>query len=310
MWDKGNDSLAAKIGRDLVDPSVPVSDILRKAKVLGHLLKNDEFSRWVNAELEGYETADAVPDYRKLGPSTLGRFGGPLNRTITQEIPLSYLPDNLHALTEPVGIGMGVKAIEAAAAEAATEDNHQVPWPPEAVVQARGHIRMTGGFELVHAWRPFSKVQMEEILDQVRNRLLEFLLQLQQIDPKVMKSEAAIVAVSGDQVQNTFNTAIFGKGNIVAAGIGVTQAVTQVKTKDPNSLLSHLRSHECPEDALAELQSALAEDGERPREQLGDAVKSWLGRTTVKALDGAWKVGVEVAPSLLKEALFQYYGWK
>lgn len=309
MWDKESGSLAAQIGRDLLDSGIPISDILRKAKVLASLLKNDEFKRWVDAELKGYDTADDVPDFRKLGPTSLGKFAGPLGQTVTQEIPLSLLPDSLRLFTEPLGIGTSVKEIEASAAAAATNDNHQVPWPPEAVVLARDHVRMTSRFVLVHAWRPFSKAQMEGILDQVRNRLLDFLLQLEQIDPEVMNSEAAIRAVSGDKVQNTFYTTILGGQNIVATGTDFRQVVTQVKTNDQNSLLDHLRSLGCPEDALEDLQTALAQDGERPREQLGDAVKSWIGRMTVKAIEGAWKVGLDIAPSLLKEELFRYYGW-
>ena len=309
MWDKDSDSFAAKIGRDLLDSNVPISDILRKAKVLASLLKNDEFTRWVDAELKGYGTADDLPDYRNLEPMSLGTFHGPLGRTVQKEIPLSFLPDKLRHFTEPTKLGTGVKAIEASTAEAAKNDSHHFPWPPEAVILARDHVRITGGFVLVHAWQPFSRVQMEGILDQVRNRLLDFLLQLQQIDPEVMKSEAAIQAVSSDRVQHTFNTTILGGGNIVAAGTDFSQVVTQVKAKDRNSLVGHLRGLGCAEESLEELQTALAQDGERPREQLGDAVKSWVGRMAVKTIDGAWKVGIDIAPSLLKEALFRYYGW-
>ena len=309
MWDEDSGSLAAKIGRDLVDSSIPISDILRKAKVLASLLKNNEFKRWVDAELKGYDTADDVPDYRKLEPASLGTFAGPRRQTVTQEIPLSVLPDSFRQLTEPLGIETSVKEIEASAAEAAKNDNHQIPWPPEAVIFARDHVRMTSGFMLVHAWRPFSKARMEGILDQVRNRLLDFLLQLEQIEPEVMKSEAAIRAVSGDKVQNTFNTTILGGGNIVATGTGFRQDITQVKTEDQNSLLDHLRSLGCPEDALEDLRTALTQDGARSQEQLGDAVKSWFGRMTVRTIEGTWKVGLDVAPSLLKEALFRYYGW-
>ena len=309
MWDKDNDSLAAKIGRDLVDSGVPISDILRKAKILASLLKNDEFKSWVDAELKGYDNADEVPDYRKLESDSLGTFAGPGRQSLTQAIPLSILPDSFRPLAEPLGIGISVKQIETSAAVAAKDDNHRVPWPPEAVILARPHVRMTAGFRLVHAWRPVSKAQMEGILDQVRNRLLDFLLQLQHIEPEVMKSEAALRAVSGDKVQNTFNTTILGGGNIVATGTDFRQEVTQVKANDKNSLVGHLRSHGCPEDALDELQAALAQDGERPREQLGEAVKSWFGKMTVRAMEGAWKVGIAVAPSLLKEALFRYYGW-
>ena len=176
---------------------------------------------------------------------------------------------------------------------------------------ARDHVRMDDGSVLVEAWKPLTKGQMEGILDQVRNRLLDFLLELQQIDPDVMTSEDAIRAVPQDKVQNVFNTTILGGQNVVASGTGFTQKVSQgVKVRDVRSLRDYLQNLGLPEDALAELQTALAQDGEPTRRELGDAVKSWLGKTAVKALDGTWNVARDAAMGLLQNALFSYYGWK
>ena len=51
------------------------------------------------------------------------------------------------------------------------------------------------------------------------------------------------------------------------------------------------------------------QDGERPRRELGDAVKSWLGKMAAKAVDGTWTVATSTALDLLKAALFAHYGW-
>ena len=311
MSGKDNGSLAVQIQREVVDSSIPISDILRKAKILASLLNNDGFKRWVDAELGGYDPGGDVPDYRDLQPLNRGTFSGALGQIVRNvPIPLSHLPSNLRKSAEQMAILQGVKEIETTAARSTDENSFQFQWPPEAVMAARDHVRMDDGSVLVEAWKPLTKGQLEGILDQVRNRLLDFLLELQQIDPEVMESEDAIRAVPSAKVQNIFVTKILGGQNIVATGTDFTQKVTQsVKVGDTQSLCGHLRSLGLREDAIVELQAALTQDGERPPQKLGGAVKSWLGKMAAKAVDGTWNVATNTALDLLKTALFAYYGW-
>ena len=311
MWGKRTVSLATQLQNDVVDSSVPISNTLRKAKVLASLLRNAEFMRWVDAELGGYDPSSSLPDYRTFAPLNLGTFSGPFGRIVRNaQIPVSLLPDPVREFAAKMEVAHSVREIEASAARATREDAYRFPWPPEAVILSRSHVTMDGGCELVEAWKPFTKGQMEGILDQVRNRLLDFLLELQQIDPEVMESENAVRAVPSDKVQNTFVTKILGGQNIVATGTDFTQKVTQsVKVGDTQSLCGHLRSLGLREDALVELQAALTQDGERPPQKLGGAVKSWLGKMATKAVDGTWNIATSAALDLLKTALFAYYGW-
>lgn len=64
------------------------------------------------------------------------------------------------------------------------------------------------------------------------------------------------------------------------------------------------------EEDLIELDDALGKDGARDKQSLGDNVKSWMGRMITKTIDGTWKVGTEVAATLLKNAISSYYGWE
>ena len=311
MWGNNKTSLAAQIQRDVVDSNVPISDILRKAKVLATLLRNEEFRHWIDAELGGYETGSSLPDYRTFEPLNFGTFSGPFGRVVRNvQIPVTLLPEHVREFAEKMEVAHSVKEIETSATRATKADGYQFPWPPEAVILSRGHVGMDGGGVLVEAWKPFTKGQMEGILDQVRNRLLDFLLELQQIDPEVMKSEDAIRAVPSDKVQNVFNTTILGGQNVVATGTDFTQKTTQtIEIGDAQSLCRHLRGLGLPEDSLVELRAALTQDGERPRRDLGDAVKSWLGKMAAKAVDGTWNIATSTALDLLKTALFAYYGW-
>ena len=111
-------------------------------------------------------------------------------------------------------------------------------------------------------------------------------------------------------VQNLFfQTIIQGGQNIVATGTEFTQKATQnVASGDMQSLIDHLRSIGLNNDSLAELETAIEQDGDRQKKKLGENVKSWIGKMIVKAMDGTWKVAEATAPDLLKAALSQFYG--
>jgi len=55
-----------KLIKEIQDKNIPVSDLLRKAKVLASKLDQEDFLDWVNLELAGYKDDSAYPDYRKL----------------------------------------------------------------------------------------------------------------------------------------------------------------------------------------------------------------------------------------------------
>ena len=73
--------------------------------------------------------------------------------------------------------------------------------------------------------------------------------------------------------------------------------------------MAYLESAGIERQSLAELDSALRQDGTRREKEIGEHVKSWIGKMVVKAIDGTWKVTLNAAPRLLQEALTRYYGW-
>jgi hypothetical protein len=61
--------LVRQVQAEAVDPNVPVSKLLRLAKVIATKLDQKEALKWINGELDGYMdglTKD-VPDYRRIG---------------------------------------------------------------------------------------------------------------------------------------------------------------------------------------------------------------------------------------------------
>jgi hypothetical protein len=90
-----NRDLVREIQNDILDSSIALTSILRKAKVLAYQLDNDEFKQWVSQELDGYTgDSDTVPDYRRGSTHSLGHFVGLFGSTMRNTpIPTLGLPE-------------------------------------------------------------------------------------------------------------------------------------------------------------------------------------------------------------------------
>ena len=77
-----------------VDPETDVCTLLRKCKVLSMRLGNEEFKKWVDNELIGYENKEDLPRYRILHTQSYGHFSGAFGSGIRNApIPPSCLPN-------------------------------------------------------------------------------------------------------------------------------------------------------------------------------------------------------------------------
>ncbi|MEO0541525.1 MAG: hypothetical protein AAFZ80_11770, partial [Cyanobacteria bacterium P01_A01_bin.105] len=58
-------SLVLELQRDALDSSISVLDILRKAYVVARKLDIEQFQKWIELELNGYNE-HSIPDYRSV----------------------------------------------------------------------------------------------------------------------------------------------------------------------------------------------------------------------------------------------------
>jgi hypothetical protein len=300
--------LVREIRDGATDSTMDLSTVLRKAKILAATLGNKEFKEWVSYELNGYPAQSETPDYRQISSPPLGDFIGYGSKISGYILPVSQMPDLLRENAFTIRFPNSIKEIESMAQTGG--DNLRHPWPAEAVMLLREHIQLTGGYVLIDTYQPISRAQLEAIADAVRNRLLDFLLALQEINPLVLESEDALRDLPKDIVNQVFHVSVSGNHNVLATGSGFSQAVTQVVSRnDQTTLLAHLRQIGVSDDDLDDLRSALEMDGERPPGDFGERVKTWMGRAIVKAMNGSLKVAVTAAPEILMKALSAYYGW-
>ena len=298
-------SLLDEIRSDLVNESANLSNTLRKAKILASAIGLPEFKEWVDSELGGYSEREKVPSYRRLRPTNIGTFFGPGPSSLQNVVlPIYNLSGNIKDLAENQVFDEGVGQLEAMAAQAS--ESYQWTWPQEMVMLARDAIQMGRGMVLVDAYQPISPQSISGILDQVKTKLLDFVLGLQ--ESNITSEDLDNRTVEPGPVRNLFKITIYGDHNIVAGGEHVNQQVTPVENGDIASLFNRLRELEVDDDALSDLGTAITAEPDAPEGHYGPKVQAWLGAMISKAVSNTWKVGVETGSKMLTDALNSYYG--
>ena len=296
-------SLLDEIRSDLVNESAELSNTLRKAKILASAIGLPEFREWVDFELSGYTDRSKVPSYRQFHPTNLGTYSGPgQSRLQNVVLPTFNLPDVVKDFAENMIFYDGVGALGAL-----DSNPGQIKWPQEFVLLAREAVQMSGGMILVDAHQPVPAYFISGILDQVKTKLLDFLLGLQ--EKNITSEDIANRAVEPETARNIFYITIHGNRNVVASGEHVSQRVKSVEKGDIQSLLRHLRGFKVDDDALSDLETAISAEPEAPDGKYGPKVMAWVGEMISKAVTGTWKVAVESAPKVLTDALNGYYGY-
>jgi len=301
-------STTARLRSDVLDGDVNITSSLRRAKVLAAELHHDGFRAWVDAELFGYRGDPELPDYRIFRTDSFGTFSGPFQRVINNFlIPVFNLPDEVRELATEVRLNQPVGELEALARKG---QDLQEFWPTEAVLLARDRIQLSGGYILVEARKLIPCYICEGIVETVRNKLLEFIIELQKLNPEILETDEAVNQILANDVANVFITTISGGQNVVATGVGNTQNVKQgVVVGDFSTLEAYLQGLGVSPEDVNELRSAIDADGKRAKGSFGELVKNWLARFTQKALDGLFNVAVSSAVPLVIAAVEQFYGW-
>ena len=298
-------SLLETIRDGLISDSAQTANILRQARVLAHEYRSGELRDWVRFELDGYTDETKVPSYRQFHLPLLGTFHGPFQRRMSGvAITAMGLPEPAKEMAETLTIVDGVAALEAmlASGESQFHRTHM----PEITSLLRETTQTTGGMVLFEAYQEIPRYLITGILDNVKNRLLEFVLDLQarNVTPEGVNSGD----VEPDEVRNAVSINIYGNNNTVAGGENIRIEVNPVGAGDLSSLVEHLRAYDVGDEDLRDLRNAIESEPQTSGGQFGPKVNSWIGQMTTKALSGVWRAGVEQAPALIVQAIQRYYG--
>ena len=303
-------SLLREIQAAAIDSGVDVTVLLRKCKVLAARLSYTSFKQWLGFELDGYPDAESLPPYRKLIVQSQGDFSGAYRSGLKNApIPPSCLPE---AFREGISTAYFMEPISylASVVRDVTSENNalRMPWPPDLTALVAHQIYQN--MNCLSAWRTIPKSALVSIVDSVRNKILDFVLEIEAEAPDIGETGLEDSPITESRVNQVFNTFISGSGQVVAGDSTVgQQTFMSINAGDFSGLRKYLESIGLQATDLDELDAAISDDKDNnPEERFGSNVSNWLGGIIKKVSDGALNVSPAVAANLITKALESYFG--
>jgi hypothetical protein len=286
-----------------------LTDALMKTKVLLHRLGQKELVGWVNLELTGYPEDVQVPEYRILNVEIRGNVTNVAYTYNDQPLPTAHLGEDVRGKFTRYWARESISALEELAKKDTT--GLSIPLPPEFYGLLGKPLR--NDFQVQQAWRAVAPGHLPQILTQVRSRLLDFLLELNEKLGEEMTPEEIRKVGSSPATASMFSNAIFGDNVTISIGDYNRQTVTNRITRgDFESLKSLLQERNVPVVDIEKLRSAIKSDSKGQdikANRFGPRVKGWMKAMLAKAIDTSWQIEVGVASNFLTDALKTYYGW-
>lgn len=214
-------TLLRELQRDALDPKVDITTVLRRARVLAARLNNAEFVAWIQHELNGYPAEVDLPGYRILHVDAkayllIGYTQIPQARVMASQIPEQF---RHWATTSNVSGSISELSSLIAGVDNKAHDGLQCPWPQELAVKfggagyGDGRVRV----QCIKAWQEISVAAVVGIVETVRNRLLEFVLQIEAEAPGAGEVAPGETPLPQDRVTQIFNNYISGGVTHIAA---------------------------------------------------------------------------------------------
>lgn len=201
-------SLLRDIQAAAIDSTVPLTTLLRKCKVLASRLGNADFKQWIEDELNGYVSIEALPPYRILQVSSKGHFSGPFQSGLRNaDIPLSCLPKKFRESLSHSYLKGPIAALESLVANS-TKGTVVEPWSPDIVAHVGDRIYQN--MNCMQAWKVISITSIVAALDSVRTRILNFVLEIEAEAPDAGEAPVNSTPVPQERVNQIFNTYISG----------------------------------------------------------------------------------------------------
>lgn len=295
------------IKNSAVDAKSDLGTLLRKCKLLAARLGSQPLEDWLIWESNGYPDDVLVPDYRVWSLEVKGHFSGPLGSGLRNApIPLACLPEEARKHYEHYECRLSIASIEATLSKATSG----------TVRVSTGDLALTLGTEVyqfqncIQAWAEFSTGHLVELVNSVRNRILDFALAVWKEAPNAGESvNSPSTTLESTRVTQIFNTTVYG-GSANLVGTSIASKITfNIATKDFSSLEGVLSENGVAQEDIDALRSAMdSETAPMTKDKFGPRVSAWIAKMMGKAADGSWKIGLAAAGNLLAQAIAKYYG--
>lgn len=301
-------TLLQEIKRDATDDKISLTVVLRKCKILAAELGNEKLAEWVGNEQNGYSDVEQCPDYRKLKTQSFGTLIGGNNMSKHVPIPPSSLPEELKEFCTTDYLMKGIAFYEHTLADREIQKvGLRIPWHGDAIAVTARHYEKMGNPTLVEASKVLSLSSIAGLLETVRNRVLDFVLEIEKQFPDVGEASFDKDSVDEKTVDKIVQMNFYG--DTVVVNGAETVNVQIVKQGDFDSLSRFLKSMGFDEAKIGELHQAIEEDGvPKSKKGMGKKIAGWLTKNVGVAAVAAGSAAASTGGTKVAEALFKFFG--
>ncbi|WP_339145215.1 hypothetical protein [Pseudoalteromonas galatheae] len=229
-------SLLRDIQGSAVDANEPIGTLLRKCKILAVRLGSSELKSWVECELNGYSERDDLPEYRIMSVGCKGHFSGGFGSSMSNaEIPSRCIPKDFREGLFTSYLAQPISSIESLIKDS-DGGTVQEPWPAD--VTAHFGMKMYQGYNCMQAWKVIPVNALVGILDMIRNKVLNFVLEIESEDPQAGDAPINSQPVAEEKVQQVFHTYI--TGNVQNVATGSTNVSQHAVSNEQNEMFNEL----------------------------------------------------------------------
>lgn len=210
-------SLLREIQDATCNQEIKLSNLLRKCKILAARLEHEPFKSWVNSELNGYPSNNNLPTYRILRNIELyGDFYNSYGSGIANaHIPSLNIAKEYREDLTTIYFGNSISGLESLI-ERATDLSIRFTWPANTLTLIRPRVYFY--LECVTAWRVVSVNSLVAILDTVKNRVLDFALEIEAQAPEAGEAEIGVQPLPEPVVTQIFYQYILQENNYSVSG--------------------------------------------------------------------------------------------
>jgi len=300
-------TLLQEIKRDATDDKVNLTVVLRKCKILAAELGNEKLAEWVGNEQNGYSDVEHCPNYRKLKTHSFGTLFNDGNMTKNIPIPPSSLPEKLREFCTTDYLMKSIAFYEHMLADKEIQKvGLKIPWHGDAIAMTAIHYKKTNNPILVEAWKALSLSTMSGLLEIVRNKVLDFVLEIQKKFPDVGEPSFDKDSLNGNTldkiVQNFF-------GETFVVNDGGTVNIQIVKKGNFASLGRFLKSEGITDAGIKALDAAIKEERPKSRKALGGRITAWLQKNVEAVAITAGGAAAQTGGTKVMEAVLRFLGF-
>ena len=255
----------------ILDPKFPLTSILREALVLARKLRSEELTKWVNSELEGYKSSkEELPNYRKYKASSIG--SGVIGACLMKNVPIPtfILPAEMRRFLDEGTITGGVRELESLLESKKAKSFHK-PWPNE-IINHYNYLHEVN-ISLISAYIVTPRGVIEHVLDTVRTRLLQFIIEIEELNPdagEIPSLEKVPPAVTHKIFKSVImNKSYHGNAQKIEGVFGSNVATGQARISSSHATYSTTAE---ATSAFQSLKNHLDEVAEEQRQAVQDAI--------------------------------------